>query len=107
MESNYKEEERYLRAQKRVKKIKGFYMHLFWYLIINIWLTLQMMNYELYTEDGVNEVLFHFGTYSTWFFWGIGVFFHGFHVFGKRLAFSKDWEERKIKEFMDKDPNND
>ena len=30
MDNNYLEEERYIRAQKRVKKIKGFYWHLFY-----------------------------------------------------------------------------
>ena len=107
MESNYLDEERYLRAQKSVKKIKGFYWHLFWYLMVNVWMTLQIVNFEIFTENGLNEMLFNFGIYSTWLFWGIGVFFHGFHVFGKRMTFSKDWEERKMKEFMDKDPSND
>jgi len=40
---------------------------------------------------------------STAFFWGIGLAFHAYGVFGKHLLFSKDWEERKIKEFMEKD----
>lgn len=107
MESDHLEEERYIRAQKIVKKIKGFYWHLFWYLAVNSWMTLQVVNYDIFTEEGLNEVLFNIEIYSTWVFWGIGVFFHGFHVFGKRLSFSKDWEERKIKEFMDKDSRND
>jgi len=40
--------------------------------------------------------------YSTAFFWGIGLFFHWFGVFGRNFLFTKQWEERKIKEFMDK-----
>ena len=64
MESNYLEEERYLRAQKRVKKIKGFYWHLFWYLAVNIWMTLQFVGFEIFTENGLNEMLFNFGIYS-------------------------------------------
>jgi hypothetical protein len=30
---------------------------------------------------------------------------HGMSVFGRDLFFGADWEERKIKEFMDKDKN--
>ena len=41
-----------------------------------------------------------------WFFWpllgwGIGVVFHGIKVFNYMPFIGKDWEERKIKEFMD------
>ncbi|WP_139957639.1 2TM domain-containing protein [Flavicella sediminum] len=103
MEAEYLEEERYLRAQKQVKKLKGFYWHLFWYLAVNIWMTLQRINFEVFTEEGINKTLFEFEIYATWFFWGIGIVFHGIHVLGKNVRFTKEWEERKIKEFMDKE----
>ena len=45
----------------------------------------------------------HFGNFAVWFFWGIGLVGHWLGVFGKNIVFSKHWEERKIKEFMDKD----
>jgi hypothetical protein len=35
--------------------------------------------------------------------WGIGVFFHGLKVFNYMPFFGKDWEEKKIKEFMEKE----
>ena len=43
-----------------------------------------------------------------WFYWpllgwGIGVLFHGMKVFNYSPFFNKDWEERKIKEYMDKE----
>ncbi|MCK5638887.1 MAG: 2TM domain-containing protein, partial [Flavobacteriaceae bacterium] len=41
--------------------------------------------------------------FTTAFFWGIGLMFHAYGVFGKNLLFSKDWEERKIKEIIEKD----
>jgi hypothetical protein len=41
--------------------------------------------------------------FAVWFFWGIGLAAHWLGVFGKNIVFSKAWEERKIKEFMDKD----
>ncbi len=94
-DTQYLQEEKYLRAKKRVKDISGFYWHLFFYLLVNLGLLIfahnifdngQYMNWE---------------NYSTAFFWGIGLFFHWFGVFGKNILFSKDWEERKIKEFME------
>lgn len=103
-ESKYKggnqflEEERYLRAKKRVKEIQGFYWHLFWYLAVNIFLWVMIFR----GLDG-NESFFSFGTFSTPFFWGIGLVAHCASVFGKNLIFSKSWEDRKIKEYMDKD----
>lgn len=98
MDNNYLEEERYLRAQKRVKKIKGFYWHLFWYLAVNIFLLAM-----IYKNLGTNESFFKYGHFTTPFFWGIGLFFHWLGVFGRNIVFSKDWEDRKIEEYMDKD----
>ena len=95
---NYYEEERYLRAKKRVKEIQGFYWHLFWYLAVNIFLWVM-----IYRSLDNAENFFSFGTFSTPFFWGIGLVAHWASVFGKNLVFSKQWEERKIKEYMDKD----
>ena len=100
-ENNFSEEDRYLRAQKRVKQIQGFYWHLFWYFAVNIFLW--VMAYR--GSDG-DENFFSFGNFSTPFFWGIGLVAHWAGVFGKHLVFSKNWEERKIKEYMDKDKQN-
>ena len=99
MQNQFQEEERYLRAQKRVKEIKGFYNHLFWYVVINIMIVLIVVA----TYDWDFKQIFNFNAYSTALFWGIGILFHAIGVFGKGFAFSKKWEERKIKEYMDKD----
>ncbi|HQZ25435.1 MAG TPA: 2TM domain-containing protein [Flavobacterium sp.] len=93
METNYQEEERYFQAKKRVEEIKGFYGNLIAYIAVNIGL----MVINLLTSP---EYL--------WFFWpmlgwGIGVLFHGMKVFNYMPFFGKEWEEKKIKEFMDKE----
>lgn len=95
---NFIEEERYFRAKKRVKEIQGFYWHLFWYLAVNIFLWIM-----IYRGLDEGESFFTFGHFSTAFFWGIGLLAHWTGVFGKHLVFSKNWEERKIREYMDKD----
>ena len=103
MEQNFNDEERFRRAQKRVKDIKGFYWHLFWYLAVNIFLTFGSSISSFFTDGAFSFDHFNFGTFSVWFFWGIGLVSHWLHVFGNNIIFSKDWENRKIKEFMDKD----
>ncbi|WP_237589104.1 2TM domain-containing protein [Polaribacter sargassicola] len=91
MESNYTQEQKLLIIKKRVKKIKGFYSHLTVYCIIIP--TLIFINLK-----------FDPGFHWFWFSlcgWGIGLFFHWFSVFGMSLiGLGENWEEKKIKEFM-------
>lgn len=91
MEANYKEEQKYFKAKKRVNDIKGFYVHLFIYLItIPIIITVNLMFVPS----------FHWFWFSV-LGWGMGLFFHWLGVFGfQKLGLDKDWEEKKIKEFM-------
>ena len=94
---------KYLRAKKRVEKIKGFYVHLIVYVIINTFLS-GIIIFGLMNDDGdsLGEVLQNFGVYSTWVFWGIGVFFHWLGVFGFNVV-GKNWEERKLKELIEEE----
>ena len=85
------EQAKYQEAKKRVEEIKGFYSHLISYIVVNA--VLVVIN--LLTSP---EYL--------WFIWpmigwGLGLVIHAFFVFGNLLG--KDWEERKIKEIMEKD----
>lgn len=93
MERNYNEAERYQIARKRVEEIKGFYGNLTAYVAVNI--TLMVINLLTSPEH-------------LWFFypmlgWGIGVAFHGMKVFNYMPFLGRDWEARKMKEFMEKD----
>jgi len=103
MENKYIEEQRYLKAKKRVKNIKGFYGHFISYILVNIFLSIMIIIGITSNGHSFSEAITNFGVYSTWLFWGIGVFFHWLGVFGFKNLISKDWEERKIKELMDKD----
>jgi len=89
------------RARKKVKDIKGFYSHLVIYLIINTMLILVQMG--IFNGSLVNIGVPSWSQFTTPFFWGIGVFFHGLYVFQHKFSFFKNWEERKIKEYMEKD----
>ena len=94
---NHQKEQAYARAKKRVKALKGFYWHAFWYVTVNVFII------TMVAVNSNNENFWHFGTFTTAFFWGIGLAFHALSIFGKSALFSKDWEARKIKEYMDKD----
>ena len=102
MERDYSEEQKYILAKKRVEKIKGFYIHLAVFIVINIFISAVIV-FGLMNDDTYNfiEAVTHFGTYSTWLFWGIGLFFHWLGVFGSNLFFGKDWEKKKIEQYMD------
>ena len=100
-DENFNSDERYELAYKRVKRIKGFYIHALIYVITNVFIIIGRYNKS---ELG-SEVFFQWETFSTAFFWGIGLLAHGLSVFGRNIFFSADWEERKIKEFMEKDKN--
>ena len=87
-------DEKYIKAKKRVAELKGFYSNLTSYLVVNTILII----INLVTSP--NALWFYWVT----IFWGIGIVFHAVNVFilkGKYLG--KDWEQKKIKELMEKE----
>jgi hypothetical protein len=95
-QDRFLKEEAYLKAQNKVKRIMGFYRHLIIYAIINVFLIVLISS----NKEGS---FFSFETFSTAFFWGIGLAFHALGVFGPDLVFGKSWENRMIKKYMDKE----
>jgi hypothetical protein len=95
-QQQFYKEDAYLRAKKKLDKLKGFYWHLVSYIIINLMIIIMI-------GIGTNGNIWNFGTFATAFFWGIGLLFHFLAVFGPDVFFGKNWEERKIQEYMDKE----
>lgn len=85
---NYNNKTPYYRAKKRVEELKGFYGNLISYCcVIPILIFINLK----FTPD------------FQWFWfsmagWGFGLSMHAFKVFG----YSSNWEERKIKEILNK-----
>lgn len=82
---------KYLRAKKKVEELKEFYGSLVSYLVV-----IPFLIYINYTTS------WHF----QWFWfpmlgWGFGLVIQGFKTFG----YGSDWEDRKIREIMEKDNN--
>jgi galactitol-specific phosphotransferase system IIC component len=99
MENSFEDQVRLEKARKKIKSIKGFYSHFAAYVVVNIILLIMHA-----TDMKQGEVFWHWTTFSTPFFWGIGLACHAFGVFGTDVFLGADWEERKIREFMDKKP---
>ncbi|MBI9041179.1 2TM domain-containing protein [Lutibacter sp.] len=87
------ENSKYIRAVERVEEIKGFYSSLIAYCIVIPFLIYINLTYV---------PQFH------WFWfpimgWGIGLVFAGFKAFAYNPFLGKNWEERKIQEYMNED----
>lgn len=92
------EDEKYLRAKRRVENLKSFYIHLIIYILVNtVFIIINVLNY-----DRAEQWWFVYPAMG----WGIGLLAHGLSVasFG---IFGPGWEEKKIREYMEKDNRND
>ena len=94
MENFNQNEIKYLEAQKRVKTLKGFYIHSAVYLLVNLFIIGQSVQRGSSLSDLDN--------YWTAIFWGVGLLGHAISVFLPNIIMGKDWEERKIRELMNK-----
>ena len=91
------------KAKKRVKELKGFYTHLTIYILVNTFISTMKIIRNMGEGESFNDAFWDFGTFAVWFFWGIGLFFHGLKVFSYNPFFGKDWEKKQIQKYMDKD----
>ncbi|HET8737786.1 MAG TPA: 2TM domain-containing protein [Pricia sp.] len=92
-----------IRAKKKVEELKGFYIHLLIYVLVNLIIIVASVTARLNNGEGFVEALFNFGTFVTAIFWGIGLAFHASKTFGYNPFFGKDWEDRQIKKYMEED----
>ncbi|RUA12057.1 MAG: histidine kinase [Flavobacteriia bacterium] len=87
------DESRYVQARKRVDALKEFYGSLISYVLI-----IPFLYYIWYRFTPGAIQWFWFPAFG----WGLGLFFQGLKVYGNPFL-GKDWEERKIREYMNKD----
>ncbi|MGB5316178.1 MAG: 2TM domain-containing protein [Robiginitalea sp.] len=87
-------ESKYLRAKERVEELKKFYGNLTAYIFVIT--LLAVINYL------TNDWRYMWFLWAA-FGWGIGLFFHAFRTFGWNPFFSRDWEDRKIREYMEEE----
>lgn len=90
------EDEKYIRAKKKVAQMRKFYSGLTKYFFVIALLA------------GINYYQNEWGyAWFLWaaFGWGIGLVFQAIKTFNLNPFFGKDWEKRKIQEFMQQDEN--
>jgi hypothetical protein len=93
MEGNCDRPELLALARKRVEEVKGFYIHLGVYVIVNSLLfTINMIT----SPD------------TRWFIWpllgwGIGLALHAFSLVTEQRILGPEWEDRKVQEILDRD----
>jgi hypothetical protein len=91
--NDYPDQERYQRAKKRVELLRGFYGHAVVFVVVNIGLAAYNI---AVTPDRLWFLLTVAG-------WGIGLVAHGAYVMGSGRFFGAEWQERKIREVMERE----
>lgn len=87
------DQERYERAKQRVDILRGFYGHAMVFVIVNLGLA----TYNLATSP--DRLWFTYTLAG----WGIGLLAHGAYTMGTGRFLGAEWQERKIREAMDRE----
>ncbi|GAK89045.1 hypothetical protein JCM19297_3569 [Nonlabens ulvanivorans] len=93
MESNFNDQKALEKARKRVKDLKGFYDHLIVFIVIHLLILAAVLYF--------NGDLRFFITFTLLGWGGIGLFIHALVVFKWNPFTSDDWEQRKLKQFIE------
>lgn len=88
----YLSDKKYARAKKKVEELKGFYIHFVIYLLM-----IPVFIYMNMKSTGFPWAIFPI------IGWGAGISSHAMEVFNYNPFLGKNWEERKIRELMDKE----
>ena len=100
----YKQDEiKYLKAKGKVDRLRGFYVHLIVYCIVNTCISTYKVLKGLEYGESFEEAVLDTGTFILWGFWGIGLALHAFAIFGLPMILGKNWEEKKLIEFMEEE----
>ena len=92
-----------LRAKQRVQEIKEFYKHVVTYILVNLFLAfVWKFSFKIFgdfvisnqfDDDGFTHI-------PIWFIWGIFLAADAIKTYGFFNLYGKNWEEKKIEEFM-------
>ncbi|MCK0178177.1 2TM domain-containing protein [Flavobacteriaceae bacterium S0862] len=84
---------KYLQAIKRVKSLRRFYIHLFFFLVVNVALMFNLIMLE--KDESLN--FFVWVILNIMITWSISVFIHAWVVFRGKILFSKAYKDRRLK----------
>jgi 2TM domain len=98
MKTNYKEKELYELAQKKVQRLRGFYIHSFIFIV-------GIVVFVAKTYFGV-PLNFIPLSYLNWFvmaIWATTYVISALPIFFEYSIFGKRWEDKKMKQLLEKD----
>lgn len=96
MKNNIDKEQLFLKAQKRVRRLWVFYIHLVGYLLS---VALILFNFYIIEEGPYKNNIISLNL-SILLAWSVFIIIHGMNVFKGRQIFKKSWEDRKTREFL-------
>lgn len=100
METRERQDEiKFLQARKRVNQLKGFYTHLALFIVVNFFIIIIK---KINGPHVAGEPQIKISQFLTIIVWGVFLIAHGLSVFLPGLILGKDWEEKKIREIMNK-----
>lgn len=96
-------DKKFAKAKQRVEKVKEFYKHLITYILVNLFLAfVWKFSFKIFgdfvisnqfDDDGFTHI-------PIWFVWGVFLALDALKTFGFVSDFTRNWEKRKIDEFM-------
>jgi hypothetical protein len=93
--------EREITIRRRVHRLAEFYRHMFVFVVFiaALW---ALNAWQIYMS---NKLIRWYSWWAMWptLGWGIGLLAHGLAVLPIWTFFSDDWEDRKVKELMERD----
>ena len=91
-QQDFIEDKRYQKAKERVEAVKAFYGNLIAYCVVIP--RLAFLNFRTTSFPWIIFPVLG---------WGFGLFTHGMEAFGYNPIWGKRWEEKKLRELMDKE----
>ncbi|TVZ55154.1 2TM domain-containing protein [Lutibacter sp. Hel_I_33_5] len=100
MNTKITQEQKLIRAKKKVASLKGYYFHLAIFIVVNSLIIFSKVTRNLENGETLEEAIYDINTFGTLFLWGVPMLLHTFKITGFGFFFGKKWEEKKINEYL-------
>jgi hypothetical protein len=96
MKTNKEEQQRLIRAKKKVRQVQVFYLHLVLYIIV---VSLILFNFYIIEEGPYKNNIITLNL-SVLVGWTVFISLHAVIIFKGKQLFNKRWEDKKIEQFL-------
>jgi len=101
MDKNEERNTSYQRAKKKTEALRKFYKHLTIYIVVNIAISVYKVSHYLEEGSSFEDAIFNIDTLAVWVVWGAFVVLQAIRTFNPSMFMGADWEEKKIRQYMD------